>query len=38
MAAAPPASAMVYTSSIIFNASPEPLPAGGNVTLSGTAG
>ena len=29
---------MVYTSSITFNASPEPLAAGANVTLSGTAG
>jgi hypothetical protein len=38
MAVAPPANAMVYTSSITFNASPEPLAAGANVTLSGTAG
>ena len=35
---AAPAQAMLYTSSISFNASPEPLAAGSFVTLSGTAG
>jgi hypothetical protein len=33
-----PAQAAVWTSSISFNASPEPVAAGGYVTLSGTAG
>lgn len=33
-----PAQAAVWTSSISFNASPEPVAAGGMVTLSGTAG
>lgn len=35
---AAPAQATVYTSTITFNASPEPLAAGASVTLSGTAG
>jgi hypothetical protein len=33
-----PAQAAVWTSTISFNASPEPVAAGGYVTLSGTAG
>ena len=33
-----PAQAAVWTSAISFNASPEPVAAGGFVTLSGTAG
>jgi hypothetical protein len=37
-AVAAPAQATVYTSTISFNASPEPLTAGASVTLSGTAG
>ncbi|HEX8347009.1 MAG TPA: hypothetical protein VF657_20065 [Actinoplanes sp.] len=35
---AAPAQAMLYTSSITFNAAPEPVAAGSYVTLSGTAG
>lgn len=35
---AQPAQAAVWTSAISFNASPEPVAAGGYVTLSGTAG
>ena len=33
-----PAQAAVWTSSITFNASPEPVAAGGQVTLAGKAG
>ena len=37
-AVASPAQAAVYTSTITLNASPEPVAAGGLVTLAGTAG
>ena len=38
VAVAPPVQAAAYTSTIAFNASPEPIAAGSMVTLSGTAG